>query len=240
MLLVTQELVEDLAMNMHDLNGNAALPSGVSGDCARYHSDLAHDIAQSLSDSGVWSDELSLAGPVDSSDQKIIEYIGSLFEFARRQLGKPQQAEGSNGMKQIVESEPEVALSFVLEKTYEPNHQLFVALEREREHLSTTEEAMSAATETQQIYHMALFDACAEVVAAEIAAASEMHRKRQQWLGSVNQWADQDALASICLTQEMLTQRVLSNTKWQRKCTHWSCAPGIALVSCTGNRLQMH
>ena len=103
MLLVTQELVEDLAMNMHDLNDNAALPSGVSGDCARYHSDLAHDIAQSLADSGVWSDELSLAGPVDSSDHKIIEYIGSLFEFARRQLVKPQQAEGSNGTKQIVE-----------------------------------------------------------------------------------------------------------------------------------------
>lgn len=206
---------------MHELNGDAApssqAPHGEpmdSDDYASYRNDLAQDIAQSVSDSGVWSDELSLAGPVDSSDQNVAGYIRSLFEFARRQLGKLQ---GSAEMMHAAKSESEIALSFVLEKTHEPNHQLFVALERERERVSAQGGPTVEVTEAQQIYNMALFDACAEVVSAELAAAAAVQRKRQHWFGTDRKRPPPNALASFCLTQDMLTQRVLSSTKWQRK-----------------------
>lgn len=71
--------------------------------------------------------------------------------------------------------------------------------------------------EAQQIYNMALFDACAEVVSAELAAAAVVQRKRQHWFGTGQEEASPNAFASFCLTQDMLTQRVLYNTKWQRK-----------------------
>eukprot|EP01043_Picozoa_sp_COSAG02_P052296 COSAG02_NODE_5611_length_4190_cov_2.529455_3_plen_382_part_00 len=232
-----QELAEGLAINIHELSGDAALSARTqhseaidSDDYTSYRNELAQDIAQSVSDSGVWSDELSLAGPVDSSDQNITEYICSLFEFARRQLGQPD-AEVSPGMRNSLESE--IALSFVLEKTHEPNHQLFVGLERERERISAAEGATGVVTESQQIYNMALFDVCAEVVSAELAAASAVQRKRQRWFGTGQEQAPANALASFCLTQEMLTQRVLSKTKWQRKSATW-------LPFCCCRRCTMH
>lgn len=213
-----QDIAEDLATNSHELNSNVALSASAlhgehinSLDYASYQIDLA----QSLSDSGVWSDELSLAGPVDSSDQNAIRYIGNLFEFARRQLGKPEPGT-SPVMRHTAESESAIALSLVLEKTHEPNHQLFVAFERERERQSVEDGATAVVTEAQQIYNMALFDACAEAVSAELSAASVMHHKRH-WLSGVQHEAPQNTFAGCCLTQEMITQRVLSNTKWQRK-----------------------
>lgn len=235
-VLPVQDIAEDLATNIHELNGNVDTLSSsalhgehISGlDYASYQIDLAQDIAQSLSDSGVWSDELSLAGPVDPSDQNVIRYIGSLFEFARRQLGKPEP-EASPGKRHTAESESAIALSFVLEKTHEPNHQLFVAFERERERQSAEEGTTAAVTEAQQIYNMALFDACAEAVSADLAAASVMHHKRH-WLSGAQQEAPQTTSVGCCLTQEMLTQRVLSNTKWQRKsATVLMSRPGLSL-----------
>jgi hypothetical protein len=228
-------------MNIHGLAADAAaLPANPAGGealgdeaAAGYQNEhLAQEIAQSLSDSGAWSDDLTLVGPVDPSDEAVVEYIASIFAYARRQMNKPEP-EPEPELRSAVESQ--IALSFVLEKTHAPNHQLFVALERERERLaaeaSGSTEAngvgdgsregaayAAAVTEEQQIYCLALFDSCAEVVAAELAAPSAL-RQRQHWLSR----ARPQSGAPFCLTQEMLTERVLANTKWQRKSQFIQC-----------------
>ena len=65
-------------MNMHGLAADAAaLPANPTGEAlgdeaaAGYQNEhLAQEIAQSLSDSGAWSDDLTLVGPVDPSDEE--------------------------------------------------------------------------------------------------------------------------------------------------------------------------
>ena len=191
----------------------------------QYDNELAQDIAQSLSDSGAWSDDidgLSLVGSVDPSDQAVVQYIDSIFAFARWQRGAPEP-EPEPELRHATESE--IALSFTLTKNRSPNHQLFVAFEREREQAAAAEAAaaglpeIAAVTEEQQIYSLALFDSCAEVVAAELAEidpTSRRYRRRRSRLGVA---VDSTVAEPFFLTQAMLTERVLAQTKWQREST---------------------
>jgi len=138
--------------------------------------DLAHDIAQSLSDSGAWSDDLSALGSVDPSDEAISRYIRDLFEWLQANH-KPENGATSHS---------EIAHSLILPESRLPNRQLFVGYERERERKAAEEAAatmpdsahgdaehgasanMPIVTEEQQMHHLAIFDACAEVVRAPL------------------------------------------------------------------------
>ena len=221
--LTFSAFVEQIAEDpISPIGGGSFEASDEDAAAYQYDNDLAHDIAQSLSDSGAWSDDidgLSLVASVDPSDQAVVGYIESIFAFARWQRGS-LEPEPEPDLRHATESE--IALGFILPENHSPNHQLFVAFERKREQAAAAEAeaagtpVIAAVTEEQQIYSLALFDSCAEVVAAalaEIDPTSRRYRRRRSRLGVT---ADPAVVEPFYLTQAMLTERVLAQTKWQR------------------------